>query len=77
MPQCVANSFAQWINAWGQADFVITHPEDYELDEQFTKGATITHNQQEALKDADYVYVKTGVLTMIMEKYIATILRGC
>jgi len=58
LPQCVANSFAQWINAWGKADFVITHPEDYELDEQFTKGATITHNQDEALKDADFVYVK-------------------
>ncbi|HEY4206653.1 MAG TPA: acetylornithine carbamoyltransferase [Puia sp.] len=58
LPQCVGNSFAQWINAWGQADFVITHPEDYELDEQFTKGATITHNQDEALKDADFVYVK-------------------
>jgi len=58
LPQCVANSFAQWINAWGEADFVITHPEDYELDEQFTKGATITHNQDEALKDADFVYVK-------------------
>src|SRR5689334_2015539 len=42
LPQCVANSFSQWINAWGEADFVITHPEDYELDEQFTKGATIT-----------------------------------
>jgi N-succinyl-L-ornithine transcarbamylase len=58
LPQCVANSFAQWMNAWDQADFVITHPEDYELDEQFTKGATITHNQQAALKDADFVYVK-------------------
>lgn len=58
LPQCVANSFAQWINAWGEADFVITHPEDYELDEQFTRGATITHNQDEALKDADFVYVK-------------------
>jgi N-succinyl-L-ornithine transcarbamylase len=58
LPQCVANSFAQWVNAWGEADFVITHPEDYELDENFTKGATITHNQDEALKDADYVYVK-------------------
>ena len=58
LPQCVANSFAQWINAWGEADFVITHPEDYELDERFTKGATITHNQQEALKNADFVYVK-------------------
>jgi N-succinyl-L-ornithine transcarbamylase len=54
----VANSFAQWVNTWGEADFVITHPEDYELDEQFTKGATITQNQDEALKDADFVYVK-------------------
>lgn len=58
LPQCVANSFSQWINQWNKADFVIAHPEDYELDEQFTKGATITHNQDEALKDADYVYVK-------------------
>lgn len=58
LPQCVANSFSQWVNAWGEADFVITHPEDYELDTQFTQGATITHNQDEALKDADYVYVK-------------------
>ena len=58
LPQCVANSFAQWINAWGEADFVITHPEDYELAEQFTKGATIIHNQDEALRDADFVYVK-------------------
>ena len=58
LPQCVPNSTAQWINAWGEADFVITHPEDYELDEQFTKGASITHNQDDALKDADFVYVK-------------------
>ncbi len=58
LPQCVANSFAQWINAWGQSDFVITHPEDYELDQKFTKGATIIHDQDEALRDADFVYVK-------------------
>jgi N-succinyl-L-ornithine transcarbamylase len=58
LPQCVANSFSEWINAWGQADFTITHPEDYELDESFTKGARIVHNQDEALKDADFVYVK-------------------
>ena len=58
LPQAVANSFSQWVNAWGQADFVITHPEDYELDEQLTRGATITHNQDEALKDADFIYVK-------------------
>jgi N-succinyl-L-ornithine transcarbamylase len=54
----VANSFSEWVNAWGQADFVITHPEDYELDPRFTNGATITHNQQEALNGADFIYVK-------------------
>jgi N-succinyl-L-ornithine transcarbamylase len=58
LPQCVANSFSQWVNAWDKADFVITHPEDYELSEEFTKGAHITHHQNEALKDADFVYVK-------------------
>lgn len=58
LPQCVANSFSQWINAWGEAEFVITHPEDYELSEEFTKGATITLDQDKALKDADFVYVK-------------------
>ena len=58
LPQAVPNSFAQWVNAWGKADFVITHPEDYELDPKFTKGATITHDQDAALKDADFVYVK-------------------
>jgi N-succinyl-L-ornithine transcarbamylase len=58
LPQCVANSFSQWINVWGKAEFVITHPEDYDLDPQFTKGASITHNQEEALKNADFVYVK-------------------
>jgi N-succinyl-L-ornithine transcarbamylase len=58
LPQCVANSFSQWVNAWGETDFIITHPEDYELDPKFTKGATITQNQDEALKDADFVYIK-------------------
>jgi N-succinyl-L-ornithine transcarbamylase len=58
LPQCVANSFSQWVNAWGEADFVITHPEDYELDPQFTKGAFVTQDQDEALKGADFVYVK-------------------
>ncbi len=58
IPQCVANSFSQWMNAWGEADFVITHPEGYELSAEYTNGAKITHNQEEALKDADFVYVK-------------------
>lgn len=58
IPQCVSNSFSEWINAWGEANFVITHPAGYELDEAYTKGASITHNQEDALKDADFVYVK-------------------
>ena len=58
LPQCVANSFAQWVTAWGSANFVVTHPEGYELAEQFTHGATILHDQDEALKNADFVYVK-------------------
>jgi N-succinyl-L-ornithine transcarbamylase len=58
LPQAVPNSFAEWINAWDQTDFVIAHPVGYELDERYTNGARITNNQQEALKDADFVYVK-------------------
>ena len=58
IPQCVANSFSEWMVAWGEADFVITHPEGYALSTEFTKGATIEHNQGQALKDADFVYVK-------------------
>lgn len=58
LPQCVANSFAQWVTAWGKADLVIAHPEDYALDPSFTQGATITHHQAEALEGADFIYVK-------------------
>ncbi len=58
LPQCVANSFAQWVNKWGQADFVITHPEGYELNNEYTKGATIIHDQEKALAEADFIYVK-------------------
>ena len=58
IPQCVANSFSEWMNAWGEADFVITHPEGYDLSTEYTNGASITHHQEEALKDADFVYVK-------------------
>lgn len=58
LPQCVPNSFAEWINAWGNADFVVTHPEGYDLDKKYTTGAVVTSNHKEALKNADYVYVK-------------------
>ena len=58
IPQCVANSFSEWMGTWGETDFVITHPEGYALSTEFTKGASIEHNQDEALRDADFVYVK-------------------
>ncbi|KEO75861.1 Rossmann-fold NAD(P)-binding domain-containing protein [Anditalea andensis] len=57
IPHAVANSFAEW--ALGcDYDLTITHPPGYELDEKFTQGAHITIDQEEALKDADFVYVK-------------------
>jgi len=58
LPQCVANSFCEWITAWGASDFIITHPEGYDLDDRFTSGTTITNDQAQALRDADFVYVK-------------------
>ncbi|GAA4804425.1 acetylornithine carbamoyltransferase [Olivibacter ginsenosidimutans] len=61
LPQAVPNSFAEWMckaQEQGLLDFTITHPAGYELDEQFTQGATITGNQNEALSNADFVYVK-------------------
>jgi N-succinyl-L-ornithine transcarbamylase len=58
LPQCVANSFAEWVNAWGKAEFVITHPKGLELDTSFTQGAQLEYNQQAALEGADFIYVK-------------------
>lgn len=58
LPQCVANSFCEWINAWDRAEFIIAHPEGFDLDKKFTEYATVTNGQAYALKDADFVYVK-------------------
>ncbi len=58
LPQCVANSFSQWVNAWDQTEFIIANPEGYDLDTKFTGNASVTHDQAYALKDADFVYVK-------------------
>lgn len=57
LPQAVPNSFAEWMLAAG-VDLTIAHPEGYELDEQFTKGAHITHNPAEAFEGADFIYAK-------------------
>lgn len=57
LPQAVPNSFAEWMTA-ADVDFVITHPEGYELDPRFTKGATVEYDQRNALAGADFVYAK-------------------
>jgi N-succinyl-L-ornithine transcarbamylase len=57
LPQAVANSFSEWALKFN-GQLTIAHPKGYELHEDFTRGATITNNQAEALEDADFVYVK-------------------
>ncbi|MDF2551120.1 MAG: N-acetylornithine carbamoyltransferase [Chryseobacterium sp.] len=53
----VGNSFAEWMQVM-DVDFVIANPEGYDLDKNFTKDVKVIHNQDEALKDADFIYVK-------------------
>ena len=57
LPQAVPNSFAQWMNATDY-DFVITHPEGYELDSKFAGNARVEYDQNKALEGADFVYAK-------------------
>ena len=57
LPQAVPNSFAQWMNATDY-DFVITHPQGYELDPKFSGNAKIEYDQDKALAGADFVYAK-------------------
>lgn len=57
LPQCVANSFAEWMNH-SDVELVITHPEGYELNEQFSGKASIIYNQEEAFNEADFIYAK-------------------
>lgn len=57
LPQAVANSFAEWMRE-SDYDLIITHPEGYDLAAPFFAGHTVTYDQNEALKDADFVYVK-------------------
>jgi N-succinyl-L-ornithine transcarbamylase len=57
LPQAVANSFAEWVLK-GDYELVITHPKGYELDEKFTRGATIEYDQRKAFEGADFIYAK-------------------
>ena len=57
LPQAVPNSFAEWMNA-ADVDFVITHPEGYELDPQFVGDAKVEYDQMKAFEGADFIYAK-------------------
>jgi Ornithine carbamoyltransferase len=57
LPHAVPNSFAK-IMKLSEYDLVIAHPKGYELNPEITKGATITDNQDEAFKNADFIYAK-------------------
>ncbi len=57
LPQAVANSFVEMMQEM-DVDLTITHPEGYELSKAITKNTSINYNQEEALKNADFVYVK-------------------
>ena len=57
LPQAVPNSFAEGMD-WAGYDFVIANPEGYDLAPEFIRGARVTHDQDEALRGADFVYAK-------------------
>ena len=57
LPQAVPNSFAEGINLTDY-EFVITHPEGYELDPRFTGRAKIEYDQDKAFEGADFIYAK-------------------
>lgn len=57
LPQAVPNSFAEWMNAV-DVDFVVTHPEGYELDPTYVGNAQVEYDQLKAFEGADFVYAK-------------------
>lgn len=57
LPQAVPNSFAEWMNATDY-EFVITHPEGYELASEFVGNARVEYDQRKAFEGADFIYAK-------------------
>ena len=58
LPQAVANSFVEMMQLQRDMDFVITHPEGYELNPEITKDSVIEYNQDKAFENADFIYTK-------------------
>jgi N-succinyl-L-ornithine transcarbamylase len=57
LPQAVSNSFVEWVSKTN-VNLIITNPVGFDLSKEFTKDIEIIHDQNEALKNADFVYVK-------------------
>ena len=57
LPHAVANSFINMAKL-SNYDLVITNPVGYDLNPKITKGINVTHNQEEAFKNADFIYTK-------------------
>ncbi|MGK0254219.1 MAG: N-succinyl-L-ornithine transcarbamylase [Mariniflexile sp.] len=57
LPHAVANSFVQAMQKM-DVEFVITHPDGYELNPEITENTPIVYNQKAAFAKADFVYVK-------------------
>lgn len=57
LPQAVPNSFAEWMSATDY-EFVITHPEGYELHKDFVGNAIVEYDKEKAYKGADFIYAK-------------------
>lgn len=79
LPQAVANSFVEMMQLQRDMDFVITHPEGYELNPEITKDSVIEYNQDKAFENADFIYAKNwsnyndyGKVTNTDEKWTVT-----
>lgn len=57
LPQAVPNSFADFMNE-ADVDFVITHPNGYELNKRFVGDAVVEYDQMKAFEGADFIYAK-------------------
>lgn len=58
LPQCVSNSFAEWMQAWGEVDLVVANPPHFDLAPAFAPKEIVTHDQRAAFDGADFIYAK-------------------
>lgn len=57
LPQAVPNSFVK-VMRMQEVDLVVTHPKGYDLAPEVIGDTRVTHDQEEAMAGADFVYAK-------------------